>query len=63
MRSLIHLISWLKAWLSLTANEETGQDLVEYGLIIALIAIVAVAALTTLGSTISSVLGNIAGSL
>jgi len=34
---------------------DDGQDLIEYGLLVALIAIVAVVGVTTLGSTISSV--------
>jgi pilus assembly protein Flp/PilA len=34
---------------------EDGQDLVEYGLLVALIAIVAIAAVTSLGGTINSV--------
>jgi pilus assembly protein Flp/PilA len=37
------LFSWLK-------NEESGQGMVEYGLILALIAVVVIAALQTLGS-------------
>ncbi|MCC7416578.1 MAG: Flp family type IVb pilin [Acidobacteria bacterium] len=35
---------------------EDGQDLVEYGLLVVLIAIVAIAGLTFLGSTVSAVL-------
>ena len=36
-------------------REDQGQDLVEYALLCALIALVAVAAVTTLGNTINSV--------
>ena len=53
---------YLKArltWESLWEREE-GQDLAEYGLIIALIAIVAIGALTLLGSRVSSVLRSVA---
>ena len=49
------LISWLK--------QEEGQDLAEYGLVIALIAVVAIAALTLLGDNISTILGSIAGAI
>ncbi len=42
---------------------EEGQDLAEYALVIALVAIVAVAALTTLGGNISNTLSNIATSI
>lgn len=34
--------------------EDSGQDLIEYALIVALIALVAVASLTTLGQAISN---------
>jgi len=42
-----NLLSWLK-------NEESGQGMVEYGLIIAVVAIVAVAALSPLGGLIAA---------
>ncbi len=42
---------------------EDGQDLAEYGLVVALIAIVAIAALTLMGTSISSSLSQIAGSI
>jgi Flp pilus assembly pilin Flp len=35
-------------------NGEEGQDLIEYGLLVALIAIVAMAAVTTVGSTVNT---------
>ncbi|MBI2835979.1 MAG: Flp family type IVb pilin [Acidobacteria bacterium] len=37
---------------------EAGQDLVEYGLLMALIAVVAMAGVTTLGNTITNVMWN-----
>ena len=40
-------------------RNEDGQGLTEYALIIALVAIVAVAALTLLGGQISAIFGNI----
>ena len=40
-------------------RDEEGQGLVEYGLIIALIAVVCIAALTALGTNISGKLGAI----
>ena len=42
-------------------EREEGQALAEYGLILALIAVVAVAALTLLGLAIADQLGDIAG--
>lgn len=44
-------------------KEEKGQALAEYGLILALIAVVCVAALTLLGGNINGVLNTIAGSV
>ena len=44
-------------------EREDGQALAEYGLILALIAVVAVAALTTLGIAVSGTLDDIAGAL
>ena len=44
-------------------REEEGQGLVEYALIIGLIAIVAIAALTTAGGSVKNLFGNITGEL
>ena len=44
-------------------RNEKGQGLTEYALIIALVAIVAVAALTLLGGQIQAIFGNITTSL
>ena len=41
------------------ARDEEGQGLVEYGLILALIAVVCIAALTTMGTSIAAQLGAI----
>lgn len=41
-------------------NEEEGQSLSEYGLILALIAVVAITALTLLGDNIKAMFENIA---
>jgi pilus assembly protein Flp/PilA len=43
--------------------DEDGQGLVEYALILALIAVVAIAALTLLGGNVTSVLSTIANSV
>lgn len=44
-------------------REEQGQGLVEYALIIGLIAVVAIAALTASGGSISSIFGTISEKL
>ena len=43
--------------------EEDGQGLTEYALILALIAVVAILALTLLGGNVTSVLSTVANSL
>ena len=44
-------------------NEEEGQGLVEYGLILALIAIVVIAALTGVGTKITGIFDKVGSSL
>jgi pilus assembly protein Flp/PilA len=44
-------------------NDEEGASLVEYGLLVGLIAVVCIAAVTTLGSQINTLFNNIAGKL
>ncbi len=44
-------------------NNEEGQDLVEYGLVVALIAFGAVAAMKALGTEISTVFSDISSTL
>jgi len=43
--------------------DETGATLVEYGLLLALVALVAVATMTTLGTNISSLFSDAAADL
>ncbi|HTE84292.1 MAG TPA: Flp family type IVb pilin [Dehalococcoidia bacterium] len=45
------------------SEEESGQGLAEYGLILALVAVVAIVALTGLGQAIATALGQVTGSL
>jgi pilus assembly protein Flp/PilA len=52
----------LNLWNALR-SDESGQDLAEYALLIALIAIVVIAAVTLLGGNIRTVFNNIAGAL
>jgi pilus assembly protein Flp/PilA len=48
---------------SMIFNREEGQSLAEYALILALIAVVAIAALTLLGTSVSGILSQIAAGL
>jgi len=44
-------------------QEEDGQALVEYGLLVALIAVICIAGVTLLGKNIAAAFTNIAGSI
>lgn len=44
-------------------NDEEGQDLVEYGLLLLLVALVAVASMKTIGSAVSNVFASAATTL
>jgi len=44
-------------------EREDGQALAEYGLLLALIAVVCIAALTALGLAVAGTLGSVTGSL
>jgi pilus assembly protein Flp/PilA len=44
-------------------TEEEGQDLTEYALLMVLIALVAIASMKTLGTTVSNVFSNAAANL
>lgn len=52
-------MTYLASWLSAVSRRDEGQGLAEYALILALIAIVAILALTFLGTQISSILSYI----
>ena len=48
---------------SLIARDEDGQGLAEYALILALIAVLAIAAVTFLGGQINSILSDVGNSI
>ncbi len=53
----------LLAHLKSLANHEEGQDLLEYALLIALIALVAVGAVTLAGQNVSNIFNQIAAAI
>ncbi len=53
----------LVARLRTFAHENEGQDLLEYALLVGLIALVAVVAVTAAGTSINGIFGAIAGAL
>ena len=56
-------MSLVPALISLLHNDEEGQGLAEYALILALIAIVAIVALIFLGGQVSSILSTVGNSI
>jgi len=56
---MFQLVAFVK---SFRRNEE-GQDLLEYALLVALIALVAVGAVTAAGESVSTIFDSIAGEL
>jgi pilus assembly protein Flp/PilA len=60
---MISLYTKLQLVLARVLDDEDGQGLTEYALILALIAVIAIAALTFLGGKVTSVLSTIANSL
>ncbi len=58
---LTPFLMWLEA--AMTSRRERGQGLVEYALIIALVAVVVIAALVVLGPRIASIFNNVNSNL
>lgn len=50
------LMNWLK-------NEESGQGMVEYGLILALIAVVVIVAVSLIGTNLNGMFNKVAGEI
>lgn len=60
MKMYVELQTWIA---QKKGKKEKGQSLVEYGLILALVAVFCMAALQTLGGSISGMLENLAGTI
>ncbi|MCX2727278.1 Flp family type IVb pilin [Thermomicrobium sp. 4228-Ro] len=60
MRYLYDILAWYEVQ---KQRAMEGQSLVEYGLILALVALVVIGALTLIGQNINGLLTNIAGKL
>ena len=54
---------FIKTWLTAQARTERGASLVEYALLVALIAVVCIGAVTFLGNSASSKFSNVGSSL
>jgi pilus assembly protein Flp/PilA len=53
----------MSKFVSRFAKDESGATAIEYGLIVALIAVVIIGAVTTLGSTLSGKFANVTSNL
>ncbi len=60
---MLSIITKVQVALARVFDEEEGQGLTEYALILALIAVIAIAALTFLGGKVSDVLSTAANSV
>ena len=56
-------MSQLVAFVNSIRRNEEGQDLLEYALLVALIALVAIGAVTTAGGAVETIFDTIAGEL
>ena len=61
MSPVMMIVQMVRNWLG--QDEEEGQGLVEYGLILALVSVVAIAILGTLGANVSTTFSSASASL
>jgi pilus assembly protein Flp/PilA len=60
---MLRIYTGMQTWVATLRDREEGQALVEYALIVALIAVVSIAALTALGTSVSAQLQAIADAI
>ncbi|HLI15245.1 MAG TPA: Flp family type IVb pilin [Acidimicrobiales bacterium] len=53
----------IRSWLAALKSDESGASLVEYALLLALIAVVAIGALVFLGHSVSNTLNNVGNNI
>jgi pilus assembly protein Flp/PilA len=53
----------MKTLLTRLAQDESGQDLIEYGLLIGIITLAAVLAVTAIGGKVTAYFGNLNGAM
>jgi pilus assembly protein Flp/PilA len=53
----------MKALIKKFRNDESGASMVEYGLLVSLIAVVLIASITTLGTTLKTVFDNLVAAI
>jgi len=59
----MNLIQYLRLYVRSFAKDEAGQDLLEYALLVALIALVCVAVITSTGTNVQSIFTQISNKL
>lgn len=60
---LAHLVSFANTVKARASRDETGATAVEYGIMVALIAVVIIAGVTLLGGDLLSLFNNVAGTV
>ena len=60
---MTQLFAFVQSWFATRATDERGATMVEYGLMVGLIAVVALAAVILLGQKVSSVFNTIQSSI
>lgn len=60
---MISTVQFVRAWIHTTIGNERAAGMVEYALVIALVALVGIAGLTLLGNQIDDTFTNIEGEL
>ena len=53
----------MSQWINRFVRDEEGQDLVEYAMLLAFIALIAIAGVKTLGTTVNNFFSNVATAL
>jgi pilus assembly protein Flp/PilA len=59
----MNLVTYLRSYVKSFVRDEEGQDLVEYAMLVALIALVCVVGVTAAGSSVNAVFGSIGGKI
>lgn len=62
-REVNYMLEMIMAYARSMRDQEEGQALVEYALILSLVSVVAIAALTLVGTNVTNILNSVAGAL
>jgi pilus assembly protein Flp/PilA len=59
----MNLVTYLRSFVGSFVHDEEGQDLVEYAMLVALIALVCVIGVTAAGTSVNTIFGSIGGKI